>query len=147
DHVAASPNQDSRTSCQALRETIMSKKDEDAKRRKQVREKKAEQRQRERSAKFQQNGKTMLLRQKVGTYDGEMIRDFFDHLMLELKNRHDEATVMLESLEAGDNWKIAYSKSQSIKSPVDDELYRKYLTKYPCALLLTNSIDPRDATD
>ena len=124
----------------------MAKKDEDAKRRKAQKKLKADRNQHERSVKFEQNGKTMLLRQSGG-YDVKMIRDFFDHLMLELKNRHDESTVMLESLEAGDPWKYAYAKSQAIETPVDDELYRKYLEKYRCALLATNAIDTKGATD
>ena len=124
----------------------MAKKDEDAKRRKAQKKLKADRNQHERSVKFEQNGKTMLLRQSGG-YDVKMIRDFFDHLMLELKNQHDEATDLLVSLETGDPWRFAYAKSQEIESPVDGELYRKYHAKYCCALLVTNAIDTKGATD
>lgn len=124
----------------------MSKKDEDTKRRKAQKKQQAQRKEQVRSAKFEQNGKTMLLRQGGG-YNVEMIRDFFDHLMLELKNRRDEAEVLLQSLEEGDPWRFAYSKSQKITSPVDDELYSKYLGKYRCALLATNSINTEGASD
>lgn len=123
----------------------MAKKDEKAKRRKVLREKKADERQR--VVKYRAGKDTHVLKHPTGKgYDVNMVRDFLDHLLLEVRVQQYENQLALRGMEAGLDATSANDEVKAKEAKIIDEQFTHYLKKYECALISTNVIDDKGAT-
>jgi hypothetical protein len=75
-----------------------------------------------------------------------MVRDFLDHLLLELRVQHSENLQSLRSLEGKADFSEAIEASAQT-SPNLIEQFKKYHAKYETALLFADAIDNRGATE
>ena len=77
-------------------------------------------------------------------YDVEMIRDFLDHLLLELRTQHFEHTSLLRMLESSDN--AGHVDVKPVTEPALAQKFIKFLKKYPAFLITVIAINNENVT-
>ncbi len=124
----------------------MSKKNEkEQRRKKKLRER--EPAKKPRTAIIHEGGERTVIRQgNTKGYDVEMIRDFLDHLLLELRVQHYEHQKLLKTLGATDDLGATTRAMETISEPLAQQ-FVKFQTKYQTALTVSNSVDAANASD
>lgn len=121
------------------------KHDKEQRRKKKLHER--EQAKKQRTAIIRDGDKRTVIEQgNTKGYDVQMIRDFLDHLLLELRVQHYENQKMLNSLGSGGDLQSAVKAG----SEVSENLVKQFLTfqeKYQSALLVANVVDGNNATE
>jgi hypothetical protein len=79
-------------------------------------------------------------------YDVEMIRDFLDHLLLEVRVQHYENLKGLQIMEKHGDVRILDASTDEIVSPALVEQVREYLKKYETQLISVDVINGENAT-
>lgn len=124
----------------------MSKRDRKAeKRKKQLRDR--QKAQRERVVKQHDGNRTTVIRQRTGKgYDVQMIRDFLDHLLLELRVQHYENVKALRTLTASEDIRKAFAAAAEPSERIVDQ-FMAFQAKYASTLLAANAVDGTNATE
>ena len=94
------------------------------------------------------DGDKRTLIQQISTkgYDVPMLRDFIDHLLLEVRVQHYENQKLLNSLNAIDNLDQALKVASEISPKLVEQL-RPFQKKYLSALITCNVIDRTNARE
>lgn len=79
-------------------------------------------------------------------YDVEMIRDFLEHLLLEVRVQHYENLMGLKIMEEHGDQRILREVADEHTSPALVEQFCKYHAKYQTQLILDHGIDGENAT-
>ncbi len=79
-------------------------------------------------------------------YDVEMIRDFLDNLLLELRVQHYENLTGLRIMEEHGDQRILREVADQHTDPALAEQFNKYLAKYQAQLIFDHVIDGENAT-
>lgn len=79
-------------------------------------------------------------------YNVPMIRDFLEHLLLEVRCQQSENIKVLRGLDSAGNVEEAIASGNAPTSAVTEE-FSKYLTRYESALIAANVFNSENATD
>jgi hypothetical protein len=119
--------------------------DRDQRRKKKLRER--EQAKKARKAIIHDGEKRTVIEQgNTKGYDVEMIRDFLDHLLLELRVQHFENQKVLRALGTSDNLNAVMKEMQNTDEKLVQQ-FVKYQEKYQTALIASNAFDAANASD
>jgi len=121
----------------------MKKDSKNQRRRQKLRER--EQAKKQRTVVIRDGEKRTVLVQAAG-YDVDMVRDFLDQLLVELRSYHYENVKILRSLKAGENPTEAITQLTTTPTILDDQ-FIKIDSKYMTSLLPITTADVRNATE
>lgn len=96
---------------------------------------------------FQRDGRSghVVAQNSTKGYNVAMIRDFLDHLLLEVRVQHKENVLMLRKLQSSND--LASSiKVANEPSPAEIEQFIKYQSQYESALIEANAFNDENAT-
>jgi hypothetical protein len=90
--------------------------------------------------------RTIIQQGSTNGYDVEMIRDFLNHLLLEVRVQHYENQKMLKALTSTADLKTALKVREDISEKLVTQL-QPYHKKYHSALVRADVIDGRNASE
>lgn len=123
---------------------MSNKHDKDQRRKKKLHEREAKKR---RTAIIRDGEKRTVIQQgNTKGYDIEMIRDFLDHLLLELRVQYYENQKLLKALGATDDINTAMKVTEEISEKLVKQL-QPYQEKYQAALIAANVVDGTSASE
>lgn len=79
-------------------------------------------------------------------YDVQMVRDFLDHLLLEVRVQHYENLKSLKALTKTNDMKLAYAAAAEPSESIFNEM-SVFQRKYATALVVSNVVNGEDATE
>src|SRR6185437_572032 len=124
---------------------MSNKHDKDQRRKKKLRER--EEGKKRRTAIIRDGEKRIVIQQgNTKGYDIEMIRDFLDHLLLELRVQHYENQKLLKTLGSTDDLNTAMKVTEDVSEKLAMQ-FVAYQKKYQAVLLAANVIDGNNATE
>jgi hypothetical protein len=121
------------------------KHDKEQRRKKKLRER--EQTKKSRTAIIRDGEKRIVIRQgSTKGYDVQMIRDFLDHLLLELRVQHFENLKLLKALRTTDDLATAMKVTEETSRKLIDQL-GVYQKRYQSSLITSDVIDGSNTTE
>ena len=124
---------------------MSNKHDKDNRRKKKVREREKAKKQRT-AIVHDGESRTVIRQGNTKGYDIEMIRDFLDHLLLELRVQDFENQKLLKNLQATDDLKSAMGVTKEISNSLVQKL-APFKEKYQTVLLRADTLDGKNATE
>jgi hypothetical protein len=124
----------------------MSKKDDKDKRRKQKLREREQGKKARKVVIHDGEKKTVIEQGSTKGYDIEMIRDFLDHLLLELRVQHFENQKLLKTLGTTDDLDSAMKEMEKTSENLVRQFVR-FQQKYQTALIASNAFDGANASD
>lgn len=105
-----------------------------------------EEKEKRRAVKVRDDEKTTVYRHPTAKgYNVQMIQDFLDHLLLEIRAQHFENLKALKKLEATEDMKAAQEAAGETSEKLVEQ-FRKYQERYETVLIAANSIDGANAS-
>lgn len=78
-------------------------------------------------------------------YDVEMVHDFFDQLLLEVRIQMHENMLVLKKLKATSDYDAALAEGRTSEKSISEQ-FVKYMGKYASVLIAANGFDSKNAT-